>query len=666
MSFKIAFLNIRKSLKDYSIYFFTLTFGVILFYAFNSIESQQAMFDMKESTKQAMKMFSQVIGAVSIFVSFILGGLIIYANNFLIKRRKEEFGIYLTLGMEKSRVMKILLIETSIIGLFSIVVGSLLGVFFSQGMALISATLFEAKISSFVFVFSKSALLKTLLYFSIIFAVVGIFNVVSVYRQKLIKLIRANRQNENIKYTNPAITAILIFSSFMSLGIAYYLLLKYGLEKSYDKGLIFIEMALAGIGTFLFFDGFSGFFLEIIRTNKRFYFKDLNTFVSRQIAGRINTSIFSMTIVSILLFFTISLLSAGGTMRNIINKYVETVGVHDIRFDSFENNEESILERLKSHVPEAMKYIGKYAEFELYVTDITFFQMNSSQPNIKMFATTISNLNNINKSMGKNSEILKNREIGIAYHGQEGERIAKEFLKGNKEIKDYKISKLFDLKGIGVTRSAKNIFLVYPDENVSELKYLERAFIAFYEGNKEISEANITKALENKFKIEIPSGTSVEKIKEIYPLYGIHYKTKTQAIAGIIATKAAAVYVAIYLGLIFMLASAVILALQQLSEAQDNKERYQVLSKIGVDSYMINKALFNQIGICFGVPLILAVIHSVFAISALNEMIAQFEKTEVLTGMLYTAAFILVIYGSYFMITYYGAKKIIAEHVREE
>ena len=123
MLFKLSFKNIIKSIKDYAIYFFTLTLGVGIFYVFNALDSQTAMLNLNASTKMIAKTLVSILSGVSIFVSIILAFLIIYASRFLIKRRNKEFGIYLTLGMSKRKISIILFLETLFIGIISLVVG---------------------------------------------------------------------------------------------------------------------------------------------------------------------------------------------------------------------------------------------------------------------------------------------------------------------------------------------------------------------------------------------------------------------------------------------------------------------------------------------------------------------------------------------------------------
>ena len=208
MLFKLSIKNIKKSFKDYAIYFVTLILGVAIFYVFNAIESQTVMMDVTASTREIITLMTNMLSGVSVFVSLILGFLIIYASRFLIKRRNKEFGIYLTLGMSKRKISMILFIETLLIGLVSLGVGLGLGVLLSQLMSLLVANMFEADFTKFTFVFSKSACIKMLGYFSIMYIIVMIFNTINVGKCKLIDLLYASKKSEKIKLKNPVICTI--------------------------------------------------------------------------------------------------------------------------------------------------------------------------------------------------------------------------------------------------------------------------------------------------------------------------------------------------------------------------------------------------------------------------------------------------------------------------
>ncbi len=220
---KIAISNVKKSFKDYTIYFLTIDFAVCIFYSFNSIESQNALLDMNKNQAEYMTIITTLISVVSVFVSFILGGLILYANNFLIKKRKKELGIYMTLGMRKGKISTILLMETLIVGILSLIAGLLLGLVVSQGLSLFTAKLFDVEMAQFKFVISGSAILKTILYFALIFGVLMIFNTRIIAKYKLIDMLTAARKSENIKIKSPVVSSIIFVVAMIILGTAYYL-----------------------------------------------------------------------------------------------------------------------------------------------------------------------------------------------------------------------------------------------------------------------------------------------------------------------------------------------------------------------------------------------------------------------------------------------------------
>ena len=219
---KLSLKNMIKSIKDYAIYFLTLVLGVAIFYMFNSLDSQQAMLEVSHSTREIIKLMIGMLGFVSVFVSVVLGLLIVYANNFLISRRKKEFGIYMTLGMGKRQISKIILLETVFVGIISLAAGLIIGVFASQFMSILVSKLFEADMSKFQFVFSKDSCIKTCIYFAVMYLAVMFFNTITVSRYKLINLLNADKKNEKVKMKNPFLAILVFIFGISILGFAYW------------------------------------------------------------------------------------------------------------------------------------------------------------------------------------------------------------------------------------------------------------------------------------------------------------------------------------------------------------------------------------------------------------------------------------------------------------
>ena len=252
MLFKLSFRNMKKSFKDYAIYFLTLFLGVAIIYMFNSLDSQQAMLDISESQKEIIKLMISMLSVVSIFIAVILGLLIAYANKFLINRRKREFGIYMTLGMGRRQISKIILLETILVGILSLIAGLAIGIFASQFMSVLVAKMFEADMTKFTFIFSKEACIKTCVYFAIIYIAVMFIDTITVSRYKLINLLTATNKSEKVKLKNPILCILVFIIACVMLGWAYWKVSAKATTISTVQELI--KPIIAGIiGTYLVF-----------------------------------------------------------------------------------------------------------------------------------------------------------------------------------------------------------------------------------------------------------------------------------------------------------------------------------------------------------------------------------------------------------------------------
>src|SRR5574344_1748635 len=338
MLFNLAFKNIRKSIKDYSIYFFTLVVAVAIFYIFNSIGAQDSMMFLTESKREMVQVLVMIIGYLSVFVSVVLGFLIIYSNNFLIKRRKKELGLYLTLGMSKRKVSTILVMETLLVGILSLVVGLLVGVFISQFISIFTAKLFEADMASFHFVFSSEAVLKNLLYFGIIFVLVMIFNIITLSRHRLINLLTASKQNEKVKFRNKYVVIISFILSAILLCYAYSLLFK-GTFFQNGPDREALQMIVTGaLGTFLLFFSISGFALQLFQMRKKTYYNGLNMFTLKQVNSKVNTTVVSTTIICLMLLLTIGILAGSISLSGAFNNDFVNSNITDFTLTDFPNS----------------------------------------------------------------------------------------------------------------------------------------------------------------------------------------------------------------------------------------------------------------------------------------------------------------------------------------
>ena len=330
---KLAWGNVRRAGKDYLVYLLTLTLAVTVFYSFNTISVQADIVLQEEGLPELL---GSIMSGLTMFLAVVMGFLMVYANNFIMKRRKKEFGLYQVLGMSRGQVSRVMALETAIVSGAALVLGIGLGVGVSQLMTFFTASLFKTQIGNFHFFFSTQALMLTVGCLVAIFLVTLVFNLGVVRRAKVIDLMSAGRKNESIKTRNSIISAVLFILGTVMIGVAYYRLLRDGLPvdaapSEYDAA--FAQFALTtGIvvaGTILFFFGLSGFLLKVLQSARGLYWRGLNMFTLRQLSAKVNTVSFSMAVISMILFLAITSVTGGMSIANVMNTSVERSVIAD-------------------------------------------------------------------------------------------------------------------------------------------------------------------------------------------------------------------------------------------------------------------------------------------------------------------------------------------------
>lgn len=669
-------------MKDYAIYFFTLILGVAIFYIFNSIESQTVMMNVSKSTSKIIDLMNEMLSGVSVFVSFILGFLIIYASRFLMKRRNQEFGIYLTLGMSKRKISGILFIETLMIGIVSLAVGLLLGILLSQLMSVLVASMFEADLTRFEFVFSSSACIKCLIYFGIMYLIVMIFNTFSVSRCKLIDLFHSNKKAEKIKLKNPWICIIVFMISAVVLGYAYYLVTG-GIDQLQEAREILIPIALGCIATFFIFWSLSGLVLKLVMSIKPLYYKGLNSFTLRQISSKVNTTVFSMSVICIMLFITICVLSSALSIKKSMMENIHSLAPVDLEIEKpiwnkgecedcpvevIDNSHLSIENTLKmlnihsDDIFEDTLEIPIYKTSDLTLKDTLGNQLEEIQKDFAFLSydieeniMKISDYNKVATLYGNKTYFLEKGEYMIVADFNSMVEVRNLALKEKEKIHLFdqdltpKYTKCQD-GFIDISSNHINSGIILVNDNIVDEKYKDSSkFFANYKEKDKVKRWDLEEELSKKINASYFKKTNLT------------LNTKIDITEASIGLGAMVTFIGLYLGIIFLISSAAILALKELSESSDNKERFRMLRKLGTDEKMIHQALFRQIGIFFLFPLILAIIHSIFGIRFCTYILETFGNDQLLPSIVMTAIFIVIIYGGYFLITYFCSRNIMKD-----
>ncbi len=681
MLFKLSLKNIKKSIKDYAIYFFTLILGVSIFYVFNSIDSQTAMMNVTSRTGEAIDLMIDLLSGVSVFVSFILGFLIIYASRFLIKRRNKEFGIYLTLGMSKRKISMILFFETLLIGIISLIVGLGLGIVLSGLMSVLVVNMFEADMTKFAFTFSSSACIKTIIYFGIMYLVVIIFNTIIVNKLKLIELLQASKKTETIKNKNPYICIFIFIIASLILGYAYYYVTSDSFLDNLDTN-IFRPIILGTVATFLIYWSLSGLLFKIIIGMKKVYYKGLNAFTFRQISSKINTTVFSMSIICLMLFITISVLTTGFSMKDSLNSNVKELTPVDLVISKNNLSSDYLSEDISMDLINysnlsfneifekenmSLSNIDKKLVVSVYnYSNLTFRSfLGNLYENIKKDYETleynnyekimsISEYNKVASMYGNETYSLNKNEYMIIANQKKTIKLRNQALENNNNLIINGVSlkpKYYECKDGFLEMEAQKMndgIIIVPDYLLVHLNKKKDYYIANY---KEMTKDEIYN-FEEYLRDKLYAGENAM-------ILGMN--TKLDINEASVGLGAIVTFIALYLGFIFLISSSAILALKELSESSDNKERFIVLRKLGASDEMLNKALFSQIAIFFIAPLILATIHSIFGYKFISNILGALGCEILASSVVSTFTIFVIIYGVYLLITYICSKNIIRE-----
>ena len=660
MLFKLICKNVKKNFHDYLIYFLTLMLAISLFYAFNSIESQRAFTELNSAKGLLANQLGKYISMLSDVIAVMLAFLMIYANQFLLKRRKRELGIYMTLGMDREKISCIFVAETFLIGLISLIVGIVVGLAISQVLSIISLKLFAINLSNYQVSFSIKAFDKTIVCFLIIYLIIMIFNVRVVSNVKLIELMKANRKNQSLRIQDKKLATLLCLASIVLLMLAGFLVCRDGIlpnSKSFNFIIIFML-----IGTALFFYSMSSLILDFIKSRKEIYLKGLNTFLFRQLGSKIQTNFISMTVICLLLTVTICIVSTGMSVALTMNSIAKKAAPYDMTVYAEVNKTGSInlYKTLTSKGISLDRYLQSYVEITEYVSDLKYkdifgkedvhlWRRDAKLPLEKVSIIALSDFNKAMKCQGKKTVELNRNEFLLNCNYKGTKSIMSKFISenGNVELKGIKLyakDKKLTSETIWMSNIGDNDrgTIIVPDYLVKSLKKDCIILGGVYKKNTN-SEA-VVHAL-NPLAADLNSG--------------FKYITKSVMYDAYYGIRASGAFLCCYIGFIFLIICVTILALQQLTETTDNVYRYGLLKKFGADKNSINKTLFQQVFVYFAAPLALASIFSFAGILKVMELIEDFLNMSVKVNMIFTIIIFLVIYGGYFMATYCSSKKII-------
>lgn len=713
---KLAWGNVRRAGRDYLVYLLTLTLGVTVFYAFNTVSMQVDIAGIKE--QGLSELMGSMLGYLTYFLAGVMAFLMVYANNFIMKRRKKEFGLYQVLGMGRGRVATIMALETVIVSVVAFVVGIVLGVGLSQLMTFFTASLFKTQIANFHFFFSVHAFNLTLACMLVMFVLTLLLNLRAVRRTKLIELMGAERRNESIKTRNPWIAIAIFAVGVVLVGVAYYRLLRDGFPLTATDSKLQeamsqfgITTAMVAVGTFALFWGLSGMLIKLLQGLRSVYWRGLNMFTVRQLSAKVNTVCFSMGVIAMILFLAITSVTCGMSIANVMNENLERYNPVDVS------------QTYVYYTPDRLNYYKEY--------------VNPSEADRMVLADTTVDLypawHGKGKSAGNNDETGKKVNIAdvAGEHVQIDSYLSYPLGGSDPSVTPSEMCKIMgeklpkalggsnaDAMGLFVTPASQynKLRQMMGEEPVSigrdqylltcdmggELGDLYTKYMAgghtLTLGGHELKPATDksdkdTAAIANSAMGSNPG--TVVVADELLPQLNlqpysssllVNYKQgmdTTEADESIkytvldnllvdgkepgswgvfitrseMYTQAAHMngmisYLAIYIGFVLVVACAAILSIQQLSNVADGSRSYRVLAQIGCDDRQIRHSVMAQQAVFFLFPLAVGLAHSFVALKVIIEMVSTFGDMSIGGTVGLTCAIFLAAYGGYFLVTY--------------
>lgn len=713
---KLAWGNVRRAGRDYLVYLLTLTLGVTVFYAFNTISMQVDIAGIDE--EGLAQVMGSMLGDLTYFLAVVMAFLMVYANNFIMKRRKKEFGLYQVLGMGRGRVATIMALETVIVSVVAFVAGIVLGVGLSQLITFFTASLFKTQIANFHFFFSVHAFNLTLACMLVMFVLTLLLNLRAVRRTKLIELMGAERRNESIKTCNPWIAIAIFAVGVVLVGVAYYRLLRDGfpltatdskLQEAMNQ--FGITTAMVTVGTFALFWGLSGMLIKLLQSLRGVYWRGLNMFTVRQLAAKVNTVCFSMGVIAMLLFLAITSVTCGMSIASVMNENLERYTPADMS------------QTYVYYTPETLDYYKEY--------------VNPSEADRMVLADTTVDLypawHGKGKSADNNDETGKKVDIAdvagehvqidsyLSYPlgGSDpsvtpsemckamGEKLPKAFGGSNADTMGLFVTpasqynKLRQMMGEEPVHIGHDQYLLTCDMG-GELVDMYTKYMAgghaLTLGGHELKPATDksdedTAAIANSAMGSNP-GTVVVADELLSQLnlqpYSssllVNYKqgmdtteadesikytvldnllvdgkepglwgtfiTRSEMYAQAAQMNGLISYLAIYIGFVLVVACAAILSIQQLSNVADGSRSYRVLAQIGCDDRQIRHSVMAQQAVFFLFPLAVGLAHSFVALKVIIELVSIFGNMSIGGTVGLTCAIFLVAYGGYFLVTY--------------
>lgn len=644
---KLAMRNVKKSYKEFAVYFVTLLFSVALFYIFGSVDSQISLLSTTIDNYGAVTDVMMVMQVLSYFVIFIFAFLIIYANKFLIKRRKKEFGTYLLLGMSHFKISWVVIIETALIGMLSLIFGLMLGIVISQFASVFAAYILNTSIT-FEFIFSMKSLRNTIVCYAVVFALVSVFNLRTLRKYSISDLLIAHRKSDTLRKSILwlllvlSVGVLLVYVAYRWAMVPFHLLVAFPL--------IFF---IGSVGTFFIFYAVAHLFIVVIQKFKRYYYRELNVFILRQFSSKIITSYKMMATVCLLMLTSLAAFIVGFNLNKVLEQQAEISGYYDISLEL----SETYYERLENEYSQLIDSLDYYHTYESDVSQQDLF--TTSEGIIVDRDIAMMRLSDYNR-------ITSERNIPSIHLGESEVYLHHSDVEMGAQIKDLKITSGTKIEIFGstfefITDSSGNDFKL-SNGGIDELIFVVDDAVM-----DEWSNDDMLTFRREVINIKIKDDVDAIQLKSDFILDNNENEftfvtTRQEVLETSWQMRLFITYVCVYLGVVFLICAMVLIALQVMSEVNDSIDQYRILADMGVSDDQISHILRKHVAIYFLLPLMVALIHATVGVTAVNMNLAilNLAPREMNTAAI-TLVLFLFIYFVYYTLTMFNAMRILKQ-----
>lgn len=714
---KLAWGNVRRAGRDYLVYLITLALGVTVFYAFNTISEQAASAGL---SKEIGDVIGSITSGLTVFLAAVMGFLMVYANNFIMKRRKQQFGLYQVLGMGRGQVALVMTLETAIVSLGALAIGLACGIGLSQLMTFFTASLFRTQIANFHFFVSTDAALFTVECLAVIFFVTLVFNLRVVAKAKVIDLMGARRSNETVAVRNPWVSAALFVVGCVLVGVAYERLLRDGIpvmmNSQEEMSRFYITTGTVIVGTILLFFGLSGFLLKALQAARGLWWRGLNMFTLRQLAAKVNTVSMSMAVISMILFLAFTSVTTGMSIANVMNEGVERgtpadyttqvvyhspTAIHELQKPELTSGLASTTRPVDvldaatqaQHANGSTVNLAAIAGTSVQVDVYDAAPAAGEQPLVstaefaratgKTLPQAVNTGDDRDSAMGIMSESTYNHYL--AFRGKEGVSLGAdgylvtsdlgasvvdiynaalaaghEVTLGSHTLRPTRATVDTDASTfVNMATGSNPGTLVVPDEVLASLNLpVQYSYLLLdYPAGSDAS------AIDKKFGNAANYGTVTDAAGQDVGSFGmgstrISIYESTDSSNGLIS------YLSIYIGFVLVVACGAILTIQQLSGVADAQPSYRLLAELGTDAASLHRSLLAQQAVFFAFPLVVALTHSAVALHVIVDVVETVGALTIGGTVGLACAIFVAAYGGYFLLTYAMGAGMVRESVR--